>query len=489
MKRIWALLCAVWLLAGCALAEDPAQTDIAALMARQVSSNCVLRGQLTAELSEKAPFFASGEGWETLRAWAADTALETTYIFSRAGQTLGNSQASLYLKRGEETLSTLRLSGRGEEWQIFGDALGDQVWVLPRQTELLLRDKYLTLPGWGQVLLRGMGALEASLNAPEAGQWPALYRFLTAAATQDEEWRQAFEICLRPYTEQISAWLQERSRVYLVRGGDSLTTGSEVRLDGDALTEEALALLNMFYNDRVMLSLLRPLMTRLEAEAYLEPGMQILFESVLRSMQLPGEFVLDRRYDTAGELDRLEAAFPLPGNITLHWSRTGSVDILRLETPGFTAEISLTGALAKGLSGAFSLKTGEAAYSGKYQLTAALTPVYEDEDESGRGRRQKGDLSLILQPDAGQAFPAMTLTAALTARSGLQTDQSAHWNLEIDWQELGGGAYAHIALKTRTGAPIQQVEAAGERVDIAALSPVERQALLNAALENLGNAH
>ena len=217
--------------------------------------------------------------------------------------------------------------------------------------------------------------------------------------------------------------------------------------------------------------------------------MQILFESVLRSMQLPGEFVLDRRYDTAGELDRLEAAFPLPGNITLHWSRTGSVDILRLETPGFTAEISLTGALAEGLSGAFSLKTGETAYSGKYQLTAALTPVYEDEDESGRGRRQKGDLSLILQPDAGQAFPAMTLTAALTARSGLQTDQSAHWNLEIDWQELGGGAYAHIALKTRTGAPIQQVEAAGERVDIAALSPVERQALLNAALENLGNAH
>ena len=488
MKRIWALLCAVWLLAGCALAEDPAQTDIAALMARQVSSNCVLRGQLTAELSEKAPFFASGEGWETLRAWAADTALETTYIFSRAGQTLGNSQASLYLKRGEETLSTLRLSGRGEEWEIFGDPTGDQVWILPRQTELLLRDKYLTLPGWGQALLRGMGALEASLNAPEEGQWPALYRFLTAAATQDDEWRHAFEICLKPYTEQVSAWLQERSRVYLVRGGDALTTGSEVRLDGDALAEEALTLLNMFYNDRVMLSLLRPLMTKLEAEAYLEPGMQILFESVLRNMRLPGEFVLDRRYDAEGELDRLEAAFPLPGGIILHWSQAGSVSILRLETPGFAAEISLTGSLENGLSGAFSLKT-DRTYSGKYQWTASMQPVYEDEDENGRSRRQNGDMSLIIQPDAGQDFPAMTLTAALTARSGLQTDQSAHWNLELDWQELGGGAYAHIALKTRTGAPIQQVEAAGQRVDLTVLSPAERRTLLEEAAENLNGVH
>ena len=83
----------------------------------------------------------------------------------------------------------------------------------------------------------------------------------------------------------------------------------------------------------------------------------------------------------------------------------------------------------------------------------------------------------------------MTLTAALTARSGLQTDQSAHWNVELDWQELGGGAYAHIALKTRTGAPIPQVEAAGERVDFAALSPDERRALLEAAAEIVRNAH
>ena len=98
-------------------------------------------------------------------------------------------------------------------------------------------------------------------------------------------------------------------------------------------------------------------------------------------------------------------------------------------------------------------------------------------------------MSLIIQPDAGQDFPAMTLTAALTARSGLQTDQSAHWNLELDWQELGGGAYAHIALKTRTGAPIQQVEAAGQRVDLTALSPAERRALLEEAAENLNGVH
>lgn len=488
MKRIIACaLCLALLWASAAWAEDPARTDIAALMARQVSSNCVLRAQLTAELSEQTPFFASDALWEALRGLCAGTSLEGTYIFSRAGQTLGNSQLSLYAKRGEDTLSTLRFSGRGEEWQIFGDVTAGEIWTLPRQTDLLLRDKYLTLSGWGGVLLRGLGAMEAALSAPETGEWPALYRLGTLIATQDETWRQAFDIALKKYTDQISAWMQQQAKVYLVRGADgSLTTGSEIHADSATLADEALALLRLFYSDSVMLSLLRPLMTQLEAEAYLEPGMQLLFESVLHSMTLPGEFILDRRGGADGDMERLAASFPLAAGVTLHWEQAGGVNILRLETPAFTAEISLQGAPETGLSGAFSYKGGGQTVSGKYQLTASLGQVYEDEDSSGRSRRQRGSVSLIVTPDAGQTFPAQSLTLEISARSGLQTDQSAHWNLDIDWQELGGGAYAHIAVKTRTGAPIQQIEPeALPAVDWLALNDSQRQARLNRAKELL----
>lgn len=481
MKRIIAALLCLALLAASPLAwaEDPSQIDIAALMARQVSSNCVLRAQLTAELSETAPQGMAEDTWQTLRAMAADSALEGAYIFSRAGQTLGNSQLSLYWKRGGDTLSTLRLSGRGGLWLLTGDATEGKLWTLPRQTDRLLRDRYLTLSGWGESLLAALGTLEAGLNAPQAGQWPALYRLLTQMASEDENWKASFEEALKPYAAQVSAWMQERTRVYLYRDTDgNLTTGSEMRADRDALADEALALLRMFYGDRVMLALLRPLATRLEAESYLEPGMQILFESVLHAMELPGDFVLERRGGGEDGAERVTASFPLAEGSTVSWTQAGKIDVVRLESADLTAEISLQGALESGLTGSFSLKSGETERSGQYQLTASQQPVYEDEDSTGRARRQQGAASLILMPDAGQDFPAQSLTAEVSARSGLQTDQSAHWNLTLDWQELGGGAWARLTLKTRTGAPIQQTEPEGERLDLAALPAEERLALL-----------
>ena len=105
MKKILCiLLCLLMALLPCAgLAEDTAQTDIAALMARQVSGNSTLRAQLTADFSQQPPSFLDAALWGSLAQAAADTALEATYVFSRAGETLGNSQAALYVKRGGET--------------------------------------------------------------------------------------------------------------------------------------------------------------------------------------------------------------------------------------------------------------------------------------------------------------------------------------------------------------------------------------------------
>ena len=149
MKRFFCVLLVWALLPLTAWAEDPSAVDIAALMARQVSGNSTFRAQLTAELSEQAPAGADATLWTLLSAAVRDASLESSFIFSRAGETLGNSQTTLTLKRGEDALSTLRLAGRGDTWQLWGDGTEGKVWQLPRDTGLLLRDRYLTLEGWG----------------------------------------------------------------------------------------------------------------------------------------------------------------------------------------------------------------------------------------------------------------------------------------------------------------------------------------------------
>ena len=480
MKRIaCALLCLLLALPGLCRAEDAGQIDIAALMARQVSGNSAFRAQLTAELSEAAPAWIDAALWRAARAAAADTALETSYVFSRAGETLGNSQAVFCLKRGEETLSTLRFSGRGGDWQVWGDALGDTLLTLPRDTSLLLRDRYLTLTAWGNVLLRGLGFAENALRPDAEGQWPALYRFLTGAVTEDAAWREQVSAQLKKYTDQVSSWLQEKTKLYLAKQDDGqLGTTSEIRLDGAELKAEALALLDMLYHDNVLLALLRGKATQAEAQAYLEPGMILLFEQVLTDMTLPEDMTLLRRYRQDGSHPRLSLRLPLADGAVLVWENAEDVDTFGYEKGDLSLRVSVASSDENAWQGDFALRRGDTARSGQYRLFASLEPVYEDEDSQGRQRRQKGTLTLLLFPDAEKNISVQSLTVTLNAWAGLQNDQPAHWNAQLDWQEADSGAYARVSLKTRTGAALAQSEAEGAPLDLAALNDAERGELL-----------
>ena len=478
MKRFFCVLLVWALLPLTAWAEDPSAVDIAALMARQVSGNSTFRAQLTAELSEQAPAGADAALWALLSAAVRDASLESSFIFSRAGETLGNSQTTLTLKRGEDALSTLRLAGRGDTWQLWGDGTEGKVWQLPRDTGLLLRDRYLTLEGWGQVLLRDLGFEQYALNRPEEGQWPALYRFFTQAFTEDAAWREEANGYLKKYTDQVSAWMQTHTAVSLRRTGGELSTVSELRATAEELKEEALSLLRQFYKDTGFLTLLRDKMTDLEAKSYLEPGMLLLFEQTLGQMTLPGDFVLSRSFLPDGGLESLSLSMPLPDGTALLWEQRDGADIYGLDRGDLSLRLSVQGDAAGGWQGDFSFTAGETRLAGGYQLFASLEPVYEEEDGTGRQRRQNGALTLLITPAEAMPFAAQSFTFTLTAWAGLQNDQPAHWNLALDWQELGGGAYARVNLKTRTGAAVQQTEAEGEPMPLAELQPAERQALL-----------
>ncbi len=484
-RKICMLLCALLLFPVICAAEDTSHTDIAALMARQVSGNSTLRAQLTAELSEQTPAFLSADTWQLLRALTDGTALETTYVFSRAGETLGNSQGTLYLKRGEETLSTLRLSGRGGYWQLWGDALEDKLLTLPRDTSLLTRDRYLTLSGWGAVLLRGLGFTEAQLDPQTDGQWPALYRFFAESATETDAWKEQAGNLLQKYTDQISSWMQEGTKLYLTREANGLGTRSELKLTGAELAQEALTLLDMFYHDEPLLNLLRQKMTDPESRSYLEPGMIQLYEQALKSMELPENLLLTRRYDPDGNLLLTSLRLPLANGAVLSWENDGRTDTLGIEKGDSAARVGVEPLDENSRQGSFSLRRGGKTYEGSYQLFVSMEPVYEDENETGRYRRQNGTITLLISPSSGENFSAQALTITLTARAGLQNDQPAHWNADLDWQETDSGACAHIHLKTRTGAAIQQTEAQGTPTDLTQMKPGDRLALLKQALSRL----
>ena len=488
MKRILCLLFCLALLAPQALAEDTSGIDIAALMARQVSGNSAFRTQWTAELSENAPYFMDAALWKTLSALAPDTSFETTYVFSRAGETLGNSQAALYARRGEDTLASLYLNGRGEEWQLWGDAAEGQTLILPRDTSLLLRDRYLTLAGWGGVLLRGLGFMQSQVEGQQEGAWPAPFRFLTRVFTETENWKGITGGLLDRYTEQISAWMQAHTAITLQRSaGGALTTASELRADGAELAAEALELLRMFYSDGTLRNVLRNQMTGIEANSYLEPGMLTLFETMLNTMELPEELVLSRVFDTEGQQTHMSLRMPLADGAVLIWEQAGETNTYGLEKGDRSLRLGVRGDRDTGWQGDFSLKRGEAAYSGSYQLYVSMQPTYEDETEKGSQRRQSGDITLLITPAAGESFPAQTITAAITAWAGLENDRPAHWNADIEWSEPDSGAYLLLHIKTRTGAALQQTEAVGEPVELAVLDQTQREAKIKQFLMNFIN--
>lgn len=484
MKRwICLIVCLLLCLQAAALAEEGKPDDIAALMARQVSGNSTLRVQCTAELSEQAPSFIDAADWARIRQAAEGASLEGAYVFSRAGETLGNSTATLTLNRDEQTLSTLYLAGRGGVWQLWGDALGQQVISMPRDTSLLLRDKYLTLYGWSRVLLRSLGSTYAQATPQQEGQWPGLTRFLTEVFTEGTEWNEKMSPYLERYTQQIAGWIQANTNLLLVKAGDGAwSTASEVRLSADALADEALTLLRMFFADLGLTSQLRGKMTTLEANSYLEAGMTMLFEQILREMTLPEDFTLTRGYNAEGDQQQMALRLPLPDGTVLSWVQEAQQDTFGFEHGDTRVSLSVQGDAGTGWQGRFEAADSERRYAGQYQLFAEMQPMYEDEDADGRQRRQNGTATLLITPEEG-TMPAQTILAEVTARAGLENDQPAHWNVILRWQE-SGGASLRLAIKTRTAAASQQLEAPGEPQSLTALEEEAKKALKQQILDH-----
>ena len=480
LKRIVSVVLCLLMLALPACAEDVNTSSIAAIMARQVSGNSTLRVQLTAELSEQPASFADESQWKTLASALPGLSLEGAYVFSRSGETLGNSQLSLYLKREKETLSTMHMNGRGEQWQVWGDALDDTMLTAPRDTEMLLREKYLTLPSWAGVLLRDAGLIGSLLGDRT---WPDPLRGALEGAS-DTEWQERLTAMLRPHETALSAWLQAHTTLKLVRGADgSMETVAETNASLSECAQEAAAMLRGIYADGELLDLLRERLTEEEA-LYLEPGMIRLFEPVLLGISGEEKLTVMRRYGTDGELRAMELSLPLADGRVLKASQVQGK--LELSYGKEEPELYLTaeGDAGSGWQGEFLFKSGEKTQQGTYQLFASLEPQTMDRSGETPVRRQNGTFTLLIEPAEGQTFTAQSLTLTLTARAGEGTTQPARWYLDAAWQEKGG-AYVRASLKLRTDAPVAQTEAQGTPVSLAELSREARDELMQRVLAHV----
>lgn len=482
MKKLLCLLCCLLLALPAALGEE---ISIAGLMARQVSANTTLRFQLTAEAEGSAPYFADPAVWEMLKALLPGSTLEGSYIFSKAGVTLGNSQAQFSLARGERTTPLVTLSGRADRLLLDGLLLGDTALAFPRDTELFFSEnniaQNITLSKWFGALLR-----DAALSSNDAGAWPSLKLFLTRAGTQNDDWQAALDTLLLPYQTALSAWMQERIALTLQKRGDgTLGTVSVMHASLPECAAQAQALLAMFYQDDALRDRLREQMTQAQAEAYLEEGMLPLFSQALSALPDAGEAVLERRYDSAGEMDGFILSLPFAGGAQAVLSWLGGEYTLSLNLRGRSLVVSVSGTEATGYTGAFALETAQETVSGHYQLFTALGGVVRNEAETGRERRQTGTITLLVTPDAGSAFPSQSLTVSIDASAGATDSKAARWNADVEWKDLSGASALRLGLKTRTAAPIAQAEAPEQATDYSNLSGDERAALLQRAFDAL----
>ena len=116
-------------------------------------------------------------------------------------------------------------------------------------------------------------------------------------------------------------------------------------------------------------------------------------------MSLPDAFSLERLYDGEGNMTLSTLVMPLADGTRITWKTDGTTASLRAEKQERSLEVSCPENAGGTVEGTFAIKTPEGSWSGRYQLILSMGAVYEDEDASGRKRRQQGEMSLVIVPD------------------------------------------------------------------------------------------
>lgn len=469
-KAVILLLCLMLALPVMAQAKTFSYT-IPELIERQLDAQSSLRVQLTAELTGDAPAFSDAQTWELLKTMLPGLKLNGTYFKSKSQATSGNEQVKAELVKGEETLSSLILTGK------------ENLWLL--ETDLL--------PGKVYSLSRDMQTAYLNFSQPEAGTWPDILRMFVLIDQAGEEFARQLDQAMYAHEAALNRWLQSYTEVKMIPDAQGkVQLSQEIRIPAAAVKSQIKETLKGIYADQELLALLRTILPAADAEAYLESGMLPLFNQVIDAAALEGEVVINRAYDGTGLCNSESITLPFVAG-------TGLKEVKIAQ--GMEGGISVT--LSNGICYALTVNSENDTYSGEisitlaqgksfnalYTLSLSLGAEQYIEENTSRERDQKIEAALLLQPKEEGAFNAQTLTATVHLTAGASSTKPAYIDASLTVSDMvtGGSFTVNAAANTSAGLRQSEVDAAlSTQADT--LPRADREALLEDVMRQINTA-
>lgn len=469
-KAFILLLCLMLVLPVLAQAKTFSYT-IPELIERQLNAQSSLRVQLTAQASGAAPAFADAKTWDVLKALLPELKLNGTYFKSKSQATSGNEQVKAELVKGEETISSLILTGK------------ENLWLL--ETDLL--------PGKVYSLSRDMQTAYLNFSQPEAGTWPDILRMLVLIDQADAEFAQKLEQALYVHEAALNSWLQSHTEVKMIPDAQgNVQLSQEIRIPAAEVKTQIKETLKGIYADQELLSLLRTILPTADAEAYLESGMLPLFNQVIDAAALEGEVVISRAYDGTGLWSGESITLPFVAGtglkeVKIDQGAQGGISVMlsngicyaltvNSENDTYSGEISIT--LAQGKS-----------FNALYTLSLSLGMEQYIEENTSRERDQKLEAVLQLQPKEEGAFNAQTISASVHLTAGASSTKPAYIEAALTFSDTvtGGSFTLNAAANTSAGLRQSDVDAAlATQADT--MPRADREELLADVMQQLNTA-
>lgn len=280
MKRFLAVMLLLMLLLGVAFAEDTLYQKLL----YQVQNGSGLQLELRMESEGKLPAWIAGEdsaASSVINGMLAKIHFQQTSF----GTQKGREQLMISLNKGETELAKLNYLTDGALESISSSLLGQNSYVA----------------------VKGHGIQNFIF---QSGAWPSIEGMLLKMYSKDFAFKGKLQERLIPYANHVRDWLG--SKTELKSGGDF-----SVALTKQDIVFELKQLIEMFYADEALLSLLKEAASVEESAAYLDAGIKPLLFSALEAIQLDDNVRITRSFHKNGKLKQSEIVLPFAAGNTI----------------------------------------------------------------------------------------------------------------------------------------------------------------------------
>lgn len=476
MKKALSLILAALLLLSltAALAQDYTLEEKLKL---QLLNGSGLTG--TAELSmENASGMSAldAAGNLLLRALVPGSTLELRYIRG-INTNLGQEDLSLALSRAGAPLADLRYTTDGTLEALSSSLLGSSRFASNK----------------------GDGLIAGLFTGKEAAAWPGLDRAVMALSLADNAWNSRAEAALKPYTDQLSQWLQQYTQITARQDAGRQLTVNTITIPAAALKAEVKQLLSQAYQDNELLTLLRGQFTPREVAAYLQPSMLPALSEGIDRLPLAGEVVITRAYDITGAVAVDQLTLPMGGangvkELSYRFEaaqdqkskteiRLEMVPSLQSGSQGAVHELSFTGGQLpdaeegseqRSYTGRLSLTTEGAASEGftvdkperqtrACDFTLSINHGKQQKDLNTGISRRAYEIGLLIRPVDQPTLGEQTIVIKGDLESGAQTNAATRFTGSLTWtdQLTGGSLGAKLTASSAAPWPVPTIAGTG----------------------------